>query len=481
MIRDLSFRYRVPLNLSLVVLATGLCIAGIVLWHDFRAVRDDARHSAEQLGRLLTYALSHELAVDDTWQAYRTLRSVFQDAGDTWLLPDHALVVDSEGATVLTSDPFRFPLALPAEALGRDLPQFLAIFSNLKETGDTFEGDGVTYRFVPVHAGDIRLGTLVLAFSNQRLWPRFYQSAVQVVVTTGVILLVLLPLGWMVGRRLAGPLSELESCVARLVEGGDLSLACPVQESNNELGRLRACIESVSVELKDKRALERQVLRSERQAALGRLAASVAHEINNPLGGMFTAIAMFKRHGREPQVADKTVSLLERGLDQIRHIVSALLVEVKAEPRNVGPQDMEDIVELVAPRAQRRRVRLDWAQGLEDVIALPAGPVRQVLINLVFNAIQAAPEEGCVEVGIEREPGALTIRVANEGESIPEERLERLFEPFTESSWGGSGLGLWITDQTVRQLRGRIEAISGAGRMVFRVILPIETGVVRQE
>jgi two-component system NtrC family sensor kinase len=191
---------------------------------------------------------------------------------------------------------------------------------------------------------------------------------------------------------------------------------------------------------------------------------------------MFTAIAMYKRHGQEPRVAEKTVSLLERGLDQIRHIVSALLVEVKAEPRDLDPRDLQDLAELLAPRAREKRLRLTWPESWEGALPLPVGPMRQVLINLVLNAIQAAPEEGAVTVELEKQQRTLTIRVANEGGPIPEERLERLFEPFVESGWGGSGLGLWITDQTVRQLHGRIQVSSDTGRTVFQVELPLEEG-----
>jgi len=195
---------------------------------------------------------------------------------------------------------------------------------------------------------------------------------------------------------------------------------------------------------------------------------------------MFTAIAMFKRHGQEPQVAEKTISLLERGLDQIRHIVSALLVEIKTEPRNLGPQDIDDIAKLVAPRGEKKHLQLDWKYNLENEIQVPAGPVRQVMMNLILNAIQATPEGGHIEVCIDWPADFLTIRITNEGEPISEERLEHLFEPFTESSGSGSGLGLWITDQIVRQLHGHIEVLSDNGKMVFQITLPVAMEIAQK-
>jgi two-component system NtrC family sensor kinase len=106
-----------------------------------------------------------------------------------------------------------------------------------------------------------------------------------VLLATGLIMLVLLPLGWLLGRRLAGPLTEIEACVARWVERkGRQAPDCPVEPRGNELGRLVTRIWAVSEELAEKDRLERQMFRSERQAAPGRLAAGMAHEINNPLG-----------------------------------------------------------------------------------------------------------------------------------------------------------------------------------------------------
>jgi two-component system, NtrC family, sensor kinase len=468
---SLSFRYRVPLDISLVVLVTGLGIAATVLWHDYRALRADAGESAERLGRALVQALGPDLTLDGKWQAYRTLRALYQGAEPSWLLPAYVLVVDRGGQTLVTSDPVRFPLAQEPTALGADL----AILTAKGPGGPAGEvlGEDWIYRAIPLEVGDPPLGTLILAFSKQALWPRFTDSALRVLAATGALLVLLLPLGWWVGWRIAKPLMELEGCVARLGDDAEPPLACPAAGPYDELGRLRVRVESVAAQLRERQALERQVIRSERQAALGRLAAGVAHEINNPLGGMLTAIAMYKRHGRDEAVTRHTLSLVERGLDQIRHIVSALLVEVKAEPRNLSPRDVDDIAELIAPQVRERHLELDWRNHLGENLPLPAGPVRQVLLNLALNATQASPEGGPLGVLVEAKEGTLRLEVTNAGEAIDEARLGHLFEPFAPSTSGGSGLGLWLTDQAVRQLGGHIEVQSNPGQTRFTVVLPI--------
>lgn len=469
-----SFRYRVPIEVSLIVLMTGLAIAGSVLWHDYQALRLDAAQNAERLARLLSQALAPDLKTQGTWQAYRTLSAVYRGAEPSWLLPVFALVLDAKGQTRVASDPVRFPLAQDPQGLAADHE---AVLSQVPPRGtgrpQQVAGNGWVYRIEPVQEGEMVLGTLVLAFSEQALWPRFYDSALRVLLTTGALLLLLLPVGWWVGWRIARPLMELERCVARLGQPGDAPVACSAADPYQELGHLRARIEAVGEEIRQKRDLEEQVIRSERQAALGRLAAGLAHEINNPLGGMLTAIATYKRHGRDEQVARQTMSLLERGLDQIRHTVSALLVEVRAEPRPLGPSDVSDVAELIAPRLHEKALRLELDNGVAADLPLPAGPVRQILLNLALNGAKAAPAEGSLWIRVAPADGALHIRVTNLGPAIPESQLRRLFEPFTSDGPPGQGLGLWVIDQTVRQLGGRVQVVSTPEQTSFDVCLPL--------
>jgi signal transduction histidine kinase len=469
-----SLRHRVPFEISLIVLVTGLAIAGSVLWHDYQALRSDAAQNGQRLARLLSQALAPDLKTQGTWQAYKTLSAVYRGAEPSWLLPAFALVLDAHGRTRVASDPVRFPLAQDPAGLGPDRDLVLSQMPPLGAAGARqVTGRDWVYRIEPVQEGELVLGTLILAFSEHALWPRFYESAVRVLLTTGALLLLLLPVGWWIGWRIARPLMDLERCVARIGQPQAPPVACPAADPYQELGHLRARIEAVGAEIHQKRGLEEQVIRSERQAALGRLAAGIAHEINNPLGGMLTAIATYRRHGRDEQVARQTMSLLERGLDQIRHTVSALLVEVRAEPRNLGPSDVDDIAELVAPRLHEKALRLELDNGLAADLPLPAGPVRQILLNLALNGAKAAPAEGSLWIRVAPADGALHIRVANLGPAIPESQLRRLFEPFTADGPPGQGLGLWVIDQTVRQLGGRIQVVSTPEQTSFDVCLPL--------
>jgi signal transduction histidine kinase len=189
---------------------------------------------------------------------------------------------------------------------------------------------------------------------------------------------------------------------------------------------------------------------------------------------MLNAISNYKRQrGGEPAFVDRTMSLLERGLTQIRGTVGALLVEARLESHALTRNDIDDVHTLLLPNIDGKRVRLDWKNSLTEPLPLPSTEVRQILLNLLLNAVEAVGDRGRVSSTISPSDGELKMRVENDGESLNANQLQHLFEPFSESRNKGKGLGLWMTYQLATQLRGRIEAQSEPGRTVFTVTLPI--------
>jgi two-component system, NtrC family, sensor kinase len=172
----------------------------------------------------------------------------------------------------------------------------------------------------------------------------------------------------------------------------------------------------------------------------------------------------------------RTLSLLERGLLQIRETVGALLVEARLESHALTAEDIEDTRTLVAPGAQRKNAQLRWTNELAEPLPLPSTQVRQILLNLLLNAVAAVEHQGRLECSVTRVNGSLRMSITNDGKQISRERLEHLYEPFAmqgEDAAGGSGLGLWVTYQLVQQLNGRIEAESRPAGTRFTVELPI--------
>jgi signal transduction histidine kinase len=170
------------------------------------------------------------------------------------------------------------------------------------------------------------------------------------------------------------------------------------------------------------------------------------------------------------------LDLIERGLMQIRDTVAALLVQTRAQPRALTQQDLEDVRTLVQPQVGKRRITLDWRVDLAEGVPVPASLVRQIVINLLLNAVQAAGEGGRVSLSLSADGAAdrhLSLLVRNGGAQLSEAQIAHLFEPFASTREGGHGLGLWVTYQIVTQLGGRISAANVGEEVHFSVCLPL--------
>jgi signal transduction histidine kinase len=297
-------------------------------------------------------------------------------------------------------------------------------------------------------------------------------------------LLLLVPLGWYAGKRLAEPLAQMAQALSRVGDAPPervLELLPP--EGGDEVGRLSTLARQMLAGLARKAALEREVMAFDRLAAVGRVSAAIAHEINNPLGGMLNAIDTALRHGQPDAVSRRTLGLLERGLQQIRATVGALLVEARLDSPRLTAQDWDDLQLLIQPEAAARQLQLRWLVEPAATVdtALPAHEVRQLALNLLLNACaaaQAAPTEGsAVEFLVARSPGMLAIVVGNTGPALPPERLAHMFEPFVEADGGDSahrrGLGLWVCWQITQRLGGTIDASSDGEWTRVAVTLPV--------
>ena len=271
------------------------------------------------------------------------------------------------------------------------------------------------------------------------------------------------------------PMRLITERISRIGSNEFEALDASLYPYKDEVGQLFAAYADMRAKLMEKAELEKEMVKSERMAAVGRLTASIAHEINNPLGGMLNAISTLKRFGSPDPVMQKTVSLLERGLSQVRDTVAALLVEAKVKSRPLNPADLEDVRILVSHAARKHATQLSWDINLATEVALPSTLVRQVLINLLLNAITAAGQSGHVALRVTASEQGVTMVIENNGKSLSPEQLSRLFEPFTQFSDNGNGLGLWICYQIVTQLGGTIQAESDTMLTRFSVTFPLNS------
>jgi signal transduction histidine kinase len=474
---NLSLRYKLPLQASALVLITALLLTSAILVREYQQSRQDLFNSAESTARLLATTLVQPLIHDDLWRVYALIHAPF-DPADPWPLgADSLLVLDNDQRVYVASEPRRFPIGASLADVDAPFASLPGRLDGILEAGfqALAPADSEHFLFVvPIHFDGVALGSLALSYPRALVLPRFRSIVTRALFATGVVLLLMLPLTWWLGRRVAQPLVHLSGCMNQLGDRLPSEDACTLPDSRDEIGQLGRSFRQLLSQLRDKAALEQGMLASERLAAVGRITAGIAHEINNPLGGMLNAISTHRRHGEADALTARTLSLLDRGLKQIRDTVGALLVEARLSQHALTPQDLQDIQTLVGPDAQKRSVQVEWHSAVGTKLNLPSSPVRQILLNLVLNAIQASEPGGSVRCDVRLSGRFFQIAVTNHGRPIAREQMQHLFEPFVSGSGQGSGLGLWVTYQLVSQLEGRIEVTSGDdGETRFDVYLPV--------
>jgi len=475
--RDLSLRWKIPLRVMAAVLGTAITVtAALVVW-EYDEMRQNLEGHAKSLGRVLANTLVAPVLHDDIWRAYEILQS----ARETYpaapeLQAEVVLITDVDYKVFVSTKPREFPIGSSPATRGGAYAQLRTgmvsgdpMVQRVLEPADS----PVYFVMSPLVADGVALGHVILGYSKVSFVPRFVGLVKRAALVTVLVLLIIAPISWIWASRTGEPLLRLADAMRRVPGELEESRLIDLPKSGDEIGQLAAAYQRMVGELKNKQELERQMLVSERLAAVGRLTAGIAHEINNPLGGMLTAINTYQRHGSgNDPLALSTLSLLERGLTQIRHTVGALLVESKAMDRPFASEDVDDLLILAEAEAHGRGIGVVVESNLDASVALPATLMRQILLNLLLNAVSAAEEGGGVRLVVDLGEKQLHLTVTNDGDYIPQERMDTLFEPFASTSERGHGLGLWIVYQIVQQLGGEIEVESLPGYTTFKVDIP---------
>ena len=227
---------------------------------------------------------------------------------------------------------------------------------------------------------------------------------------------------------------------------------------------------------------EREIHRAEKLASIGRLAAGVAHEINNPLMGIRNCVEAIGNEPEDTQQSERYLGLAREGLHRIGNIVRQLL---EFSRKRTGHRMEVDLLGCVNKMTDLLEYRLDkesisvyvTSDCAETVLIGDPQQLEEMCLNLMINACDAMPDGGRIDIGfIESEPGWITMRIADEGEGIAPEDLDRIFEPFftTKEVGHGTGLGLSVTESSVENHGGRISAANRPeGGAVFTIRLPL--------
>jgi signal transduction histidine kinase len=248
--------------------------------------------------------------------------------------------------------------------------------------------------------------------------------------------------------------------------GGDFG---EIAQAINEMAQRRA-------------ALEAEVRRQDRLAALGKVVAGVAHEIRNPLNSMRLTLELLARKVRKGTAEAGEVEAAIREIDRLDLILARLLAFGRPALQDRHVQDVAPILRraMSLVQEQSRKKSVELAVELEEAGELRADvdapQIEQVLINLLLNAIEASPPGRRVALAARREHGRLRITVADQGPGVPVEAQAHVFDAYYTTKPDGAGLGLSVSREIVATHGGDLTLAPGGAGATFLVDLPLERG-----
>ncbi len=243
-------------------------------------------------------------------------------------------------------------------------------------------------------------------------------------------------------------------------------------------------IVGLNLDITAKKRAEQALIKSEKLAALGRLASTIAHEINNPLEAVTNLLYLAETN---PAPDQSRVHLLQaqQELRRVTDIVTQTLRfhRQSTRPRLTSiPELLDSVFKLHQSKLTQARVRVQTRYAGAEPVLVMEGEMRQVLANLVGNAIDAMPRGGRLLARVHRSHDArgnpgICVVIADTGSGISADAMHRVFEPFfTTKGASGTGLGLWVSAEIVQKhggaMRVRSSTAPGAGGTVFRLFLP---------
>lgn len=446
---------RVALATGAMMILLGLVASQQVLSTLTALQNDRLREVAQSHVDGLGVALSPFVLHRDVWEIYDALDRAQEASAGARIL--FTAVADDRGRVLASTDPSRAPIDMEIAALFEDAVPVQAVVA-----GDS--GSIVRIR-EPLFVQGREVGAVLTELDVSDLVAQRRSTSLALLAANTLATLVLGLAGYLVVARLLKPVELLTSHMGALggtpqpipdrdIPKSDSTLALLLFRFNDMVGAIEARTEA-----------ERRLAERERFVSLGRLSSSLAHEINNPLGGLLNATDTLRTYPDRPDVVRDAGDILDRGLQHLRDVSQAILDENRRDrsDRPLARADFDDLKLLFEPETKRLSQMLEWqVDGTDaDIGAWPSAPIRQIALNLLLNASSAAGQKGSVGFVAAFEDGAFKLTVKDNGPGLTREAEERLLSS-TPLKPGG-GVGLRLVRDLVAELGGEITVARDEG------------------
>jgi signal transduction histidine kinase len=450
---------KAPLLVVVLMLVVSIVITDRVLRRLETSQETHLKELASAYMDGLSALVSPHVLPHDTWEVYDALdRAAGRYSGLELMW---TTVVTPSGSIIASSQPLTFP------ADSQLMKAFTERFTGMNGFILAEAEERAHLKRVLTYQ-DREIGAIYADVGISRLLKERRDVLTTLLLTNLVLTLALAALGYVLVRRMIRPIKILSRYLGHARTGSVVPIpASLMPRSGSEFRRLFERYNDMVRTIIERETLAMRLAEEEKLASLGRLTSGIAHEINNPLGGLFNAIDALKHHGARQDVRRTSISLLERGLAGIRDVVRAALHIYRTDksPRILTSSDIEDLALLIQPELKRKKLNIDWICDVAGSVPVPTS-VRDLALNLLLNACAATPEGGKIGFSITCNRAALELRISDEGAGLPDSA-----KVYLESSNAGhapieerAGLGLWMVRRLADELGASVKVSSNGGR-----------------
>ena len=466
---------KIPLVVAILMIAIGSLVTERVLAKLSEIQNQNLKElSGAYLDGLSSLVLPHILR-KDIWEVFDAVERSKTQYENIHIVS--TIVASPEDYVIAASDPASFPTG------SRILPDHLNTATPESALEIQTERSEVRV-FRNVVFQERIIGKLLVTLDVSRLRAERNKIRLALIGSNAAFTFLLAVFGYLLTRRMTRPMQVLAEHLDQS-EGGRFEeiTRSEFRSTSKEASALFDSFNSMVRAMNERDLLAVNLYEEEKLADLGKLAAAMAHEINNPLGGMLNTLETLKRHGGNYDVQKKSLGLLERGLRSIGDVVQTSLLAYRSRSvkRNLSDKDFADLRHLLHPEIRRRAQKLDWRMGWSGEIPLDGASVRQICLNLLLNASAAAGRDGRIVFRSDVTGDELRITVENDGEEILDALLHSMNNnsPDSFSPKNADGIGLWVICRLVKEMNGDIQATSSNSWTVVSVSFPFELGTAK--